>query len=225
MLLSEIRNKKLVSLSTAEVLGTVGGVYIDRSTYRVRYIFTEGDTRIYAPERIYAHKDILTVFDASDEPLERAAGMLRYAVGVDVYGVNGEYLGKTKDISVDQRRKTPVFTTDSKIYRLRHVVSASQDAIIVNPTGKLLLPKAEKTAVKALEGTVMTPAISTELPYGNIYGEAPADYSFLLGRKLKYEVADISRSFVLMAGTLITDRVIANARKAGKIADLVTKSS
>ena len=87
------------------------------------------------------------------------------------------------------------------------------------------LPKAEKTAVKALEGTVMTPAISTELPYGNIYGEAPADYSFLLGRKLKYEVADISRSFVLMAGTLITDRVIANARKAGKIADLVTKSS
>lgn len=224
MLLSEIRNKKMVSLRNAEVLGSVSGVYIDRDSYRVKYIFTNENTAVYAPEKIYAHKDILTVLDACGEPPERAAGMLAFTIGTAIYGVSGEYAGIVKDVEIDSRRKTPVLLTDGKPVKLKHVVASSADAVIINPTGKLLLPPTEKSSRKVLTGTVITPEIPTETAHAGI-SEAPSDYSFLLGRKLKYEVADISRSFVLMAGTLITDRVIANARKAGKIADLVTKSS
>lgn len=224
MLLSEIRNKKMVSLRDAGVLGSVGGVYIDRDSYRVKYIFTNENTTVYAPEKIYAHKDILTVLDPNGEPAERAAGMLALTIGTAIYGVGGGYTGRVTDVEINSRRKTPVLLTDGKPVKLKHVVASSADAIIINPTGKPLLPPAEKPARKALTGTVITPEIPTETAYSGM-SEAPSDYSFLLGRKLKYEVADISRSFVLMAGTLITDRVIANARKAGKIADLVTKSS
>lgn len=224
MLLSEICDKKLISLSDAKLLGSVGGVYVDRDTYRVKYIFTNENTILYAPEKIYAHKDILTVFDANGEPAERAAGMLALTIGTAIYGVSGECAGIFRDIEITARRKSPVLLTDSKSVRLKHVVASSKDAIIINPTGKPLLPPIEAPRRKALTGTIITPEIPTETAYAGI-SEAPADYSFLLGRKLKYEVADISRSFVLMAGTLITDRVIANARKAGKIADLVTKSS
>ena len=54
--------------------------------------------------------------------------------------------------------------------------------------------------------------------------EIRTPYDFLIGKRVSQEVSDISRSFVLMAGTIITERVIENARRAGKLSDLVNKS-
>ena len=81
----------MVSLRDAGVLGSVGGVCIDRDSYRVKYIFTNENTTVYAPEKIYAHKDILTVLDPNGEPAERAAGMLALTIGTAIYGVRRAY--------------------------------------------------------------------------------------------------------------------------------------
>lgn len=69
--------------------------------------------------------------------------------------------------------------------------------------------------------------VSTPQPAQSYYqtGSGTPDYSFLLGRKVEREITDLTRTFYIAVGTIITEQILSNAKRAGKIADLAINSS
>lgn len=209
MQLSEIFGKSIVSIGSAKTLGVVKGVYIDPETYSVAGISTDEDMYMLPWDSIYAVNDILTTADTG---LTSAKGTyIHINIGAYVYTARGKAAGKVEDVFVNSKRKS--VKTDAGSLSLKKIGAASGNTVILSAAAKKPLPAAR--LLPALDGFVPGKAsVSDKNGYG-----------FLVGKKVAREVSDIGRSFVLMAGTIITDNIVKNALKAGKIADLVATSS
>lgn len=208
MLLSDIIGKEIVSIPAAKSLGRVTGVYIAPGAYEAAGICSDKDMHMLGMSAIYASKDILTTEHMS---LDSAEGMLPICIGAKVYGAAGKYLGEVTDVYITSKRR--LIKTDSGNISLSRVASASAEYVILSPSVR------KKTAL------LPSPAAETEIIEPVKENTAlDNDYGFLVGKRITREVSDIGRSFVLVAGTMITDRIVKNALKAGKIADLVATS-
>jgi len=67
------------------------------------------------------------------------------------------------------------------------------------------------------------PSKSHQQPVAN--NRQKVDYNFLLGRRVERDVVDLTRTFLIRAGTIINERTIVNAQRAGKLVDLTINSS
>jgi hypothetical protein len=97
----------------------------------------------------------------------------------------------------------------------------------------------------AAESEILTAAESEILPHGHtenlLHGQAeflphaqedfdaglglpPADYGFLLRRRLEKDVTDLTGTLLLRAGSLVDGTVIKTAKNAGKLVDLTLNS-
>lgn len=68
----------------------------------------------------------------------------------------------------------------------------------------------------------VSPITRTESRFAETF---PREYSGLIGKCTTKELTDIQRSFVVVAGTVVTEKLLENARKAGKLAELVSKTT
>lgn len=210
MQLSEIIGKRIVSITAAKDLGTVRGVHIDPATYEIKGISTDEDMRMLPLDSVYAVNDILTTADMSLS--ETNGKTLCMNIGASVYTSRGKYVGKVSDVTLGGKRKS--VKTDAGNLSLKRIGASGKELVILAPAVKKSLP-------------VLAAPVENDIR-SEVRGAFPAErnsYGFLLGKRVTREVSDIGRSFVLMAGTLITDGIIKNALKAGKIADLVATSA
>lgn len=210
MQLSEIIGKRIVSIKTAKDLGTVRGVHIDPATYEIAGISTDEDMRMLPFDSVYAVNDILTTADTS--LTEISGNTLCMHIGASVYTARGKYVGKVLDFIYGGKRR--IVKTDAGNLSLKRIGASGKDFVMLAPAVKKSVPALIAPAENGIRSEVR--------------GAYPAEnnsYGFLLGKRVTREVSDIGRSFVLMAGTLITDGIIKNALKAGKIADLVATSA
>ena len=156
-----------------------------------------GDTSRYAIKRISSRAGIGPACVVSTDKLNLTAG---------------KYVGKVSDVTLGGKRKS--VKTDAGNLSLKRIGASGKELVILAPAVKKSLP-------------VLAAPVENEIR-SEVRGAFPAErnsYGFLLGKRVTREVSDIGRSFVLMAGTLITDGIIKNALKAGKIADLVATSA
>lgn len=237
MLYSEIAGKKLISLADAKTIGEVSGVYINPETYAAEYISLNDDMHILSPAKIFGAGGVLTVAgtDALTD-INEAKDYLFYNNGLSVVNVAGEVKGVSADLDFNAKKSDRGFTTDTGVFfRFKSIIAVSDNTIVVNPENRKLQPKerkpkTEKIIAEAKAGINFEEVSFTATAPITVASVARAetqisDYSFLIGRRVRYEVSDLTRTFVVKPGTVINEKVIEAARRAGKIVDLVIKSN
>lgn len=219
MLLSEIVGKRMVSLEDAQELGYVEGAYVHMSTLSPRFLALDSG-KVVSVEKIFSIGEVITTLEYENEsiPLNE---YFKITIRQEVILVSGERIGKVKDMLILGRGKNSELECDKGKIKLKSITSISENIIVANPTYRLLKlkTKAPKNELLQLNASTLE---RNDLGDGDIL--TPPSYDFLIGKKVNSEVSDINRSFVLMAGTIITKKVIGNAIKAGKLTDLVNKS-
>lgn len=219
MLLSELIGKRVINVNSATCEGIITGAYVHKTTHDCTYICLDNNVCISRDE-LFSVDEVITVLNSpsNDVNLEN---YYKITATQEVILVSGKRLGRVKDLVISGRGKKGELTLDKGVIKLKSILNASDNIITANPTYRVLNKAKEepKHEIFALEGkTDYEVIIPEEIP------SSTGSYDFLIGKKVKSEVSDINRSFVLMAGTLITERVIQNARRAGKLSDLVNKS-
>lgn len=223
MLLSEILGKRVVVINTADELGCIIGAYVHKNTFARTHLILENNRHIKL-EDVFSYGEIITVLEHEEEsiPLD---DYYKITSLQEVILVSGERLGKVKDMTLSGKKKDNVLVADKGSIKLKSLVSVSTNLIIANPTYRALKQRIKEpdTQILAISGTsIQNSNLSNETTFLPI--SPTPSYDFLIGKKVNSEVSDINRSFVLMAGTIITEKIISNAIRAGKLTDLVNKS-
>jgi sporulation protein YlmC with PRC-barrel domain len=176
-------------------------------------------------------------------------------IGVTVIDATGEYLGILQDVSFNQNDQSAGFLkTDLHEIDLKNVVSSSPKITIVNMHKKVVLPRAKKlpknSEIPPIKNKPKTDNLKQEnfsqiLTYTEIFKNdpndekiencappcpksrthAPNDYSFLLGRKMQSDVFDLTKTFLVKAGTVLNHRIVTAAQRVGKLVDLAINST
>lgn len=233
MLLSSLSGMKVICVKNAEYLGIFSGVVLDAETYVTKYIFT--DTNMFVPfDDLIFGKDVL--FSAHMGESAYAGTSLKISLGANLYSEKGKYLGKTDDLCFNSKRKYVL--CENKKIAVNRIIAASGDYAILSAHGKkdrIYLTATEVQAIPApqsasssdnpVEPVNVAAEVQSENDTAvNVNPDDIGDYAYLIGKRTTKEVSDIGRSFVVMAGTLITDRLIQNAKKAGKLSEIASKS-
>ncbi|MBQ8178379.1 MAG: hypothetical protein IJ033_04215 [Clostridia bacterium] len=219
MYLSEVVSKRVVSLKSATAEGMVIGAYVNMRNYQDVYLMLDSG-KIMREEDIFSLGEVITVTDKLERAIQED-DYFKLSPTQEIILASGERLGRLKNILLWGRGKKGEIEADKGNIKLKTVVAVSDNIITANPTYRVLskAPKIPTESVLSISGKTDESQNESDLrPL------SPPTYDFLIGKKVSSEVSDISRSFVLMAGTLITERVIENARRAGKLSDLVNKS-
>ena len=216
MYLSELIGKRVISIKTATVVGIIIGAYVDKYNFESNFLILDSQKTLNLDD-LYEVGEVVTVYEEKENLLD-LENYLKITTMQEVVTVSGERLGKVKDLQLGKRNKKGEIESDLSTFKAKSIVSYSDNIIIINPTYR----KLNKT-IKAPVNNVLLVEGSSDNGYEN-KKLSPTSYDFLIGKKVKAEVSDINRSFVLMAGTLITERVIENARRAGKLSELVSRS-
>ena len=219
MLLSEIVNKRVININDGACLGVSIGAYLHKSNYSCPSLCLDNGNQVSLND-VFAVGEVITAVCDQQEviPLDE---YFKISINQEVVLVDGSRLGKVKDLTLVGRKDKGIIFADKGSVKAKCLVACSNNIIIANPTYRQLKTKVKEPISEVLKLDVPkldTPS-QTNAPILN-----PVSYDFLIGKKVKSEVSDINRSFVLMAGTIITDKVISNAIKAGKLTDLVNKS-
>ena len=216
MLLKDIYKKEVIVIESGENLGIVTHAYIDKAN-EVAYVSTPAQA--FKVDDIYACKDVILLSkDMCLIDVSALADMRIFALGAKVYDVKGTYLGDTTDLTISGRKKEKCFFIEDNEYKLKHIVSSNFSTIIFNPTLKAL-------PVEKPQKSIVMEEIALPLSLNAKAERVIPDYSFLIGRKVTTEISDLNRNFVVKKGTIINEKILTSARRAGKIVDLVLKSS
>lgn len=219
MYLSELVAKRVIALKSAEDAGMVIGAYVDKWSYQCVYLCLDSG-KVVELKDIISTGEVITVYDSPTTPID-TQGLYKITTTQEVILVSGVRLGRVKDMLLAGRGKKGELNADKGNIKLKTIVGVSDNIITANPTYRILNKEDEIPNGKILTIEGKVDESETNQPI-NSYSLSP--YDFLIGKRVSQEVSDISRSFVLMAGTIITERVIENARRAGKLSDLVNKS-
>ncbi|MFA5449173.1 MAG: hypothetical protein WC292_01875 [Clostridia bacterium] len=231
MLYSQLKGKKVVAIDTANYCGTVSGIYIQKDTYAATHLLlSDAENCILAYADIFGFGETLTIRSAEVlSPLDAVKDFTFFDIGLPVLDVDGNSLGTSKELDLHAKSREKRFTAD-EVINLKAIVASSPEAIVVNPRRKQLKPRPKQTQpaketppefhkpyeeVQLATATFREPTVTEKINN---------DYSFLLGRRVEREITDITRTFVIKAGTVITDRIIDTAQKAGKLVDLTINS-
>lgn len=215
MYLSELMGKRVINVKSALEEGTIIGAYVDRISYEANVLILDS-LKALRLEDIYEVGEVVTTIEDNFETMD-LNDYIPITTQKEVITVSGVRLGKVKDILLGKKGKRGEITADLSTFKVKHIVATSNNIITINPTYR----KLEKETKEPIQEVLLMEAPS-HLTVEN-KAQLPS-YDFLIGKKVKSEVSDINRSFVLMAGTLITERVIENARRAGKLSELVSRS-
>lgn len=225
MYLSELVGKRVINVKSASEEGIIIGAYVDRISYEANVLILDS-LKALRLEDIYEVGEVVTTVEDNFESID-LNDYIAITTQKEVITVSGIRLGKVKDILLGKRGKRGEITADLSTFKVKHIVATSNNIITINPTYR----KLEKETKEPIQEVLLMEAPSRATvenkapPRATVENKAPLpSYDFLIGKKVKSEVSDINRSFVLMAGTLITERVIENARRAGKLSELVSRS-
>lgn len=216
MLFKDIYKKEVIIIENGESLGVITHVYVDKN-YEIAYLSTP--THAFKVADMFAYKDVVLLSkNVVLIDISTIADMHLLTLEAKVYDTKGAYLGMVNDLTISCRKKEKSFFVGESEYKLKHIVSSNLSTIILNPTLKAL------PSEKAKKNIIME-EISLPLSFNAKAERVIPDYSFLIGRKVSSEISDLHRNFVIKRGTVITEKILASAKRAGKIVDLVMKST
>lgn len=223
MLLSEIVNKRVIVLNDAIELGCVEGAYVHMHNLEHPYLLLS-DGKIVNVDELFSIGEVITVLNYTPQTLNLDE-YLKINVNQEVILVSGNSQGKVVDLALKGNKLKGYLATEKGKIKLKCIVSSSPNLIVANPTYRILKNRVKepKNAILGVSG-VLAPSGKETVDIPLLQQSNTPSYDFLIGKKVKSEVSDINHSFVLMAGTIITEKIISNAIRAGKLTDLVNKS-
>lgn len=216
---SDLLGKPLLGLSEARLLGTIGNIYFDDKMTRGTYImlYTQEDEVCFMPlNKLVNIDNDAAVVKSADELTLQADGVAN-PINSFAFNQDGKLLGKIKDIVMDKCKVISFLMQDDSTLPSDNLVSAGS-LLIFNDSGKPVklkqLPKKEKSK-KAPEKK------EVEFPVKTAF--APS-YDFLLGKKLQRTILSSDGKIIAREGENVTDNIISNAKKEGKLVILALNS-
>ncbi len=250
MYLSDLYGKKVISLNTANVFGTVCGVHINKTTYAPDFISLSPDGDIIlATADMYGYGDVVSTFAEPRELSDDDRKTTFYlAIGAEAFDAKGKSLGNVTDYTFNgNKRSKRIIINDLSIHPQKLVAA---NGVLVFNTGRQLPPK-KKPAIQSAEPVaettetvVNTPAPSAPEVYSapvepvpepqpQFFSERPntatispetLNFDFLLGRTTKRNISDLNGLLLIPIGTIISRHIIDSARKNGKLSELAISS-
>lgn len=239
MLYSNIKNKMVVSISTANELGGVKGVYIEKATKSPVYLGVDGESGIgvLKIKDVFCYNDIITVLrDEAVAPLQEAEQYTLIDIGAEIYDVKAFRIGALSDIKLTPTSPNACLISQDCAVKMQKIVGLQSKLILVNTQRKQLQKRlsAPQTMVlqKAEEPLALSssqPEISASFPTAYQDSNAPkerviSNYNFLLGRRVLRDIVGINQELLVRKDTIITPRLIAQAKQIGKLIDLSLNS-
>jgi sporulation protein YlmC with PRC-barrel domain len=236
MLYSNIKNKVIVSISTANELGTVKGVYIDKAAKAPAYLGVEiGDEKkALKIKDVFCYSDIITVMD--DEAITLPDNSENYVfidTAAKIYDVKAFYIGELTDIRLTPVSYNACLVSKDSFIKMQKIVGIQSGIIIVNTQKKQLRRRWAATAPKlpkAQEPPAIPPPVSApETEPEQTYAEPPketviSNYNFLMGRRVLRDIVGINQELLIKKDTIITPKLIEEAKQMGKLVDLTLNS-
>ncbi|MDR2267592.1 MAG: hypothetical protein LBE09_08470 [Christensenellaceae bacterium] len=247
MLFSDLKTKKIYSLTDAVCVGEPTGMCVLHDSFRCSYIvLSNSEKNILAYEDMYACADIITIKSTNVLIREFAIDncfMLKIGTRIaDVSGIDYDIL---EDIEI--RGRSGFLICKSKKIKFDRLISASAEIIFVDLSGKWIVKSKSQDASAEQNKVLTTRNANNNLTVDNIlkmpktnrqsyvsikplYAESDNkltlsnDFNFLVGRRVEREITDITRTFVVKEGTVVTTAIVNAARRAGKLADLTINS-
>ncbi len=238
MLYSNIKNKMVVSISTANELGVVKGVYIEKATKAPFYLGIEKEDteKVLKIKDVFCHNDIITILkDDMVAPIEGEQQYVFVDIGAEIYDVKAFHIGALTDIKLTPTSPNACLISKEYAVRMQKIVGLQSRIIIVNTQRKQLQKRlpAPQTMVlpRAEEPLALSPSQPDTLAQPAVHQASFApkekvisNYNFLLGRRVLRDIIGINQELLVKKDTIITPRHIAQAKQIGKLIDLSLNS-
>lgn len=227
--ISEFLNKEVISLYEAETAGTISGVLFEKKLKKALWlqIIKKGDIvdeRLAVPLKCVFKWDsnAIVLKNSAEIVLEDtldAQAYLKCPLGKNCYSAGGDCLGALSDIEIaDNSGSVQQILCESGAYLSEQVVSVSDEMVILKRQGEKIALKNPAKTVK-IEKTQDVPVSALHAPKRIV-----ADYGFLLGRKVLYDIFNNKRDKIIYAGSVIKPATVELARRYGKLVELTTFS-
>ncbi|MDR0696161.1 MAG: hypothetical protein LBF68_01265 [Christensenellaceae bacterium] len=242
MLYSTLENLNVCSINDAKFFGKPEGVYIFKKTFMCGYIvLSHAEVNILPYANIYSSKDVIMIKSSyvlmRTNAIEDCFFLKPKNPVIDVDGSNFEEL---EDLELTG--KSGYLICKTKKIKFNKIVSSSNDLIIVNTNSRSLVeqkslnPSTHDKLIpiidylppkkQLIERATTEVLLSAKPEYRDqVTQDLNTDYSFLIGRRVGKEIIDLTRTFIVKEGTVITTNLILSAKKAGKLADLTIHSA
>ncbi|MCH5164236.1 MAG: PRC-barrel domain-containing protein [Clostridiales bacterium] len=213
---SDLLGKPLLSLSEAQLLGTIGNIYFDDKMTKGTFImlYTDEEELRFLPlnKLINIENDAAVVKNCED--LSEHAEGLKNPINSHAFNQDGKALGTIKDIVMDGT-KVVSFTLENSSISSGNLVSAGK-LLIFNDSGKPVKLKPTQKKEKPLPAKK-----EVEFPVKTAF--APS-YDFLLGKKLQRTILSVDGKIIAREGENVTGDIIEDAKREGKLVILALNS-
>ncbi len=229
----------VISISTARELGVVKGVYIEKATKSPFYLGIEKEDteKVLKIKDVFCHNDIITVLkDDMVESLEEAQRFAFVDIGAEIYDVKAFRIGVLTDIKLTPTSPNACLISKEYAVKMHKIVGLQSRIIIVNTQRKqlkkrlpspqtMVLPKAEEQLALAASQSSVTPNEPiVHQAFSSPKEKVISNYNFLLGRRVLRDIVGINQELLVRKDTIITPRLIAQAKQIGKLIDLSLNS-
>lgn len=221
--ISEIIGLQVISLFEGQLVGYTKDFCLSADNKKITELLIQDnkdEENIFAldPKNIFKIKDAIFVKNLSVLTKKQNVQIQNSPINCLAFLTDGTSLGKLLDINLTKNFFINSFAcstceTNNRIFKL------SNEVIIFNK------PKSSLSYLtfKPVEGgQLIAYPVNTELQ--TIPVKTISDFNFLIGRKSSKDIFAFNNEILIRAGGLITDRVIHQARKAGKLKELAMYS-
>ena len=234
MYLSELLQKPILSLYEGELLGNINKIFFDKTKNKIKIFEILNDEEIsycLYPKFIYTiGKHAITIKNKQNLILSLNENIENtiLPINVNVYSLQGEFLGIVKDYSLtDKYVIENIILDNQELINISDMASCSANSIVVYYSQEHVNIKsfryriqnksAENNKVKVLPKLFSSfNKISTN-PSNN-------KDSFIVGRICTKDIVDNQQNIIIKQNSTITDQVVALASSKNKLQELMKYS-
>jgi len=236
---STIISLPVLSLYEGELIGQITKLYFDKKLKKLEYVTVscEGDLNyILSTKNIYKlGKNAVTIKNTSCLTLDFEfdfANFLATAIDSKTYTIQGEYLGKINEITIDEKFKVvDIILDNDKILDCKQLASCGKNTIIVydNSTkisvsrfkssfAPKILKKHSETKVETLPIEPIIEEINQEITLPTTASNNP---NFIVGRIATKDILLDDKKVLIKQFSTITEKIVKLATYHNKLKELM----
>lgn len=254
---TEIISKPVINLYNGNNEGTVKNICFDKGLKKAvsLILFSDNDEEeiVLATSKIYnIGSSAITIKNSEGLLPALFASNIEYnnQINNNVYNLEGEYLGKVKDITIDKTYKVTEIEVEDKNYASTSVISYNENNLIVNSSGakfskETFKPRISSTRPK-LDMVKILPTIpektTDDIPkieFSDIEIKPKQNYkisenplpqrmitsqNYLVGRKVSKTIYGINNEIIVRKDCIITEKILNTAKTHNKLVELAVFS-
>jgi len=238
--LSQIINKKVISVFECEELGNISGIYVDKKL-KCNYLVINKDNMqwLLKPNTILYINDVIIIKNKSfvnlKDNLTLALANQSTLLNSYVYNVEGNYMGIIKDVYFSKGYNTDLIILDNNEQIMtRNILNIANNMCIISTDTPHKISNFRPKSIpnhkqtKLLDTLVETCKAPEKIipekinpPPTAISTQTNFDYSKLLGRKINKNIISSNGEILFKAQTYITKDCIKKIKTFGKLYEIL----